>query len=92
VSSSRGSTWVNFQDYAAMNGVYVTYFKAGRLPGRTCVGVTGLALGAPRRDRPHRQAVGRPPTPPPAENAAWKAIPTVEGKPHPVDEHPHAIT
>jgi len=37
---------VNFQDYAAMNGVYVTYFKPGRLPGRTCVGVTGLALGA----------------------------------------------
>ena len=37
---------VNFQDYAAMNGVYVTYFKQGRLPGRTCVGVTGLALGA----------------------------------------------
>ena len=36
---------VNFQDYAAMNGVYVTYFKPGRLPGRTCVGVTGLALG-----------------------------------------------
>ena len=29
-----------------MNGVYVTYFTAGRLPGRTCVGVTGLALGA----------------------------------------------
>jgi 2-iminobutanoate/2-iminopropanoate deaminase len=37
---------VNFQDYAAMNGVYVTYFKPGRLPGRTCVGVTGLAVGA----------------------------------------------
>src|SRR5262244_1505651 len=37
---------VNFQDYAAMNGVYVTYFKPGRLPGRTCVGVTSLALGA----------------------------------------------
>jgi reactive intermediate/imine deaminase len=37
---------VNFQDYAAMNGVYVTYFTAGRLPARTCVGVTGLALGA----------------------------------------------
>src|SRR5438552_14732765 len=37
---------VNFQDYAAMNAVYVTYFKLGRLPGRTCVGVTGLALGA----------------------------------------------
>ena len=37
---------VNFQDYPVMNGVYVTYFKPGRLPGRTCVGVTGLALGA----------------------------------------------
>ena len=37
---------VNFQDYAAMNGVYVTYFKPGRLPGRTCVGDTGLARGA----------------------------------------------
>lgn len=37
---------VNFQDYEAMNGVYVTYFKPGRLPARTCVGVTGLALGA----------------------------------------------
>ena len=37
---------VNFQDYAAMNGVYVTYFEPGRLPARTCVGVTGLALGA----------------------------------------------
>ena len=37
---------VNFQDYAAMNGAYVTYFAPGRLPARTCVGVTGLALGA----------------------------------------------
>lgn len=37
---------VNFQDYAAMNGVYATYFTPGRLPARTCVGVTGLALGA----------------------------------------------
>ena len=37
---------VNFQDYPVMNGVYVTYFAAGRLPARTCVGVTGLALGA----------------------------------------------
>jgi len=36
---------VNFQDYAAMNPVYVTHFKAGRPPGRTCGGVTGLALG-----------------------------------------------
>ena len=37
---------VNFADYAAMNGVYASYFAPGRLPGRTCVGVTGLALGA----------------------------------------------
>jgi len=37
---------VNFQDYPVMNGVYVTYFTPGRLPARTCVGVTGLALGA----------------------------------------------
>lgn len=37
---------VNFADYALMNGVYASYFQPGRLPGRTCVGVTGLALGA----------------------------------------------
>jgi 2-iminobutanoate/2-iminopropanoate deaminase len=37
---------VNFADYAVMNGVYASYFTPGRLPGRTCVGVTGLALGA----------------------------------------------
>ncbi len=36
---------VNFADYAAMNGVYRSYFAPGRLPARTCVGVTGLALG-----------------------------------------------
>jgi 2-iminobutanoate/2-iminopropanoate deaminase len=32
------------QDYAAMNEVYRTFFAQGRLPARTCVGVTGLAL------------------------------------------------
>jgi reactive intermediate/imine deaminase len=37
---------VNFADYAAMNAVYAGYFAPGRLPGRTCIGVTGLALGA----------------------------------------------
>ena len=37
---------VNFADYAAMNAVYASYFAPARLPGRTCVGVTGLALGA----------------------------------------------
>jgi 2-iminobutanoate/2-iminopropanoate deaminase len=36
----------NFADYAAMNAVYQSYFAPGRLPARTCVGVTGLALGA----------------------------------------------
>src|SRR5262245_48977099 len=36
---------VNFAaDYQAMNRVYASYFAAGRLPARTCVGVTGLAL------------------------------------------------
>jgi 2-iminobutanoate/2-iminopropanoate deaminase len=34
------------QDYAAMNEVYRTYFAEGRLPARTCVGVTGLAYDA----------------------------------------------
>jgi reactive intermediate/imine deaminase len=37
---------VDFADYAKMNAVYRSYFATGRLPGRTCVGVTGLALGA----------------------------------------------
>jgi 2-iminobutanoate/2-iminopropanoate deaminase len=34
------------QDYAPMNTVYRGYFAPGRLPARTCVGVTGLACGA----------------------------------------------
>lgn len=34
------------KDYATMNAVYETYFETGRLPARTCVGVTGLALDA----------------------------------------------
>ena len=33
-------------DYKPMNAVYESYFEAGRLPARTCVGVTALALGA----------------------------------------------
>jgi len=37
----------NFKrDYADMNNVYSSYFETGRLPARTCVGVTDLALGA----------------------------------------------
>jgi enamine deaminase RidA (YjgF/YER057c/UK114 family) len=34
------------RDYAAMNEVYKSYFTPGRLPARTCVGVTGLAVKA----------------------------------------------
>ena len=34
------------RDYAAMNDVYRTYFPRDRLPARTCVGVTALAVGA----------------------------------------------
>jgi len=34
------------RDYAAMNDVYRSYFAPGRLPARTCIGVTGLARGA----------------------------------------------
>ena len=34
------------RDYQRMNAVYASYFAEGQRPGRTCVGVTGLALGA----------------------------------------------
>jgi 2-iminobutanoate/2-iminopropanoate deaminase len=34
------------RDYSAMNAVYQSYFAAGKLPARTCIGVTGLARGA----------------------------------------------
>ena len=34
------------RDYAAMNRVYQSYFAPGRLPARTCIGVTGLARGS----------------------------------------------
>jgi reactive intermediate/imine deaminase len=37
---------VNFQDFDRMNTVYTSYFKTGELPARTCIGVTGLAVGA----------------------------------------------
>jgi 2-iminobutanoate/2-iminopropanoate deaminase len=38
---------VNFAaDYPAMNKIYASYFKDGRYPSRTTVGVTNLALGA----------------------------------------------
>ena len=34
------------RDYAVMNSTYSSYLKPGRLPARTCVGVSGLALHA----------------------------------------------
>ena len=37
---------VNFQDFDAMNAIYESYFVPGKLPARTCIGVTGLAVGA----------------------------------------------
>ena len=37
---------VNFQDFDKVNKVYETYFSKDKLPARTCVGVTGLAVGA----------------------------------------------
>ena len=37
----------NFErDYGPMNDVYRSYFSEGRLPARTCVGVTALARNA----------------------------------------------
>ena len=34
------------RDYAAMNATYRAFFAEGRLPARTCVGVSGLAVDA----------------------------------------------
>ncbi len=37
---------VNFGDFDKMNSVYASYFVEDKLPARTCIGVTGLAVGA----------------------------------------------
>ena len=37
---------VNFGDFDKMNKVYASYFEEDKLPARTCIGVTGLAVGA----------------------------------------------
>lgn len=34
------------RDYAAMNEAYQAYFPPDRRPARTCIGVSGLAVGA----------------------------------------------
>ena len=37
---------VNFGDFDKMNKVYASHFPKNKLPARTCIGVTGLAVGA----------------------------------------------
>ena len=37
---------LNFQDFDKMNAVYKSYFNSDKLPARTCIGVTGLAVGS----------------------------------------------
>ena len=37
---------INFQDFDKMNAVYESYFTSDKLPARTCIGVSGLAVGA----------------------------------------------
>ena len=37
---------VNFRDFDRMNRIYASYFAKDKLPARTCIGVTGLAVGA----------------------------------------------
>ena len=34
------------RDYAVMNKTYESFFEKGKLPSRTCVGVSGLAVNA----------------------------------------------
>lgn len=34
------------RDYAALNAIWPSFFETGKLPARTTVGVTGLAVGA----------------------------------------------
>ena len=36
----------NFKDFDEMNAIYESYFEVDKLPARTCIGVTGLAVGA----------------------------------------------
>jgi len=37
---------INFDDYEIMNSIYKSYFESGKLPARTCIGVTKLAVSA----------------------------------------------
>lgn len=56
VLDAAGSDWdhvlhcriylTDFTRYAEVNDAYRSWFPSGRLPARTCIGVTGLAGGA----------------------------------------------
>lgn len=56
VLAAAGSDWdhvlhcriylTDFSRYEEVNAAYARWFSAGRLPARTCIGVTGLAGGA----------------------------------------------
>ncbi len=37
---------LNFNDFDEVNKIYESYFEPDKLPARTCIGVTGLAVGA----------------------------------------------
>ena len=37
---------INFKDFDEMNSIYASYFVPEKLPARTCIGVTELAVGA----------------------------------------------
>lgn len=46
VVQSRGFLTEFTRDYEKFNSVYESYFEPGKLPARTCIGVTALALDA----------------------------------------------
>jgi 2-iminobutanoate/2-iminopropanoate deaminase len=48
------------EDYEVFNRIYGSYFEPGRLPARTCIGVTALARGA----RVEVDFIARRPAPP----------------------------
>jgi 2-iminobutanoate/2-iminopropanoate deaminase len=37
---------IDMRDFETMNKIYASYFPPGKLPARTCIGVTGMAKGA----------------------------------------------
>jgi 2-iminobutanoate/2-iminopropanoate deaminase len=37
---------IDMREFETMNKIYASYFPPGKLPARTCIGVTGMAKGA----------------------------------------------